>query len=92
MLAQEELQQLKILNDLRTKKQIKTLSFLFLKKYVFSFKKKKKKTYYLAVPRPTLGHFQGDSLANPMLITAFIYVRLEGHREPRNEVGSLSPA
>ena len=27
-----------------------------------------------------------------MLITAFIHVRPEGHREPRNEVGSLSPA
>ena len=27
-----------------------------------------------------------------MLITAFVHVRPEGHREPRNEVGSLSPA
>ena len=27
-----------------------------------------------------------------MLITAFLQVRPEGHREPRNEVGSLSPA
>ena len=26
---------------------------------------------YLAVPRPTLGHSRGDSLINPMLITAF---------------------
>ena len=26
---------------------------------------------YLADPRPTLGHSQGDSLTNPMLITAF---------------------
>ena len=26
---------------------------------------------YLAVPRPTLGHSQGDSLTNSMLITAF---------------------
>ena len=48
--------------------------------------------YYLAVPRPTLGHFWGDSLPNPMLITAFLLIRPEGHREPRNEVGSLSPA
>ena len=47
---------------------------------------------YLAVPRPTLGHSQGDSLTNPMLITAFLHVRPEGHWEPRNEVGSLSPA
>ena len=29
---------------------------------------------YLAVPRPTLGHSWGDSLANPMLITAFFYI------------------
>ena len=27
-----------------------------------------------------------------MLITAFLHIRPEGHREPRNEVGSLSPA
>ena len=27
---------------------------------------------YLADPRSTLGHSQGDSLANPMLITAFL--------------------
>ena len=47
---------------------------------------------FLAVPRPTLGHSQGDSLTNPMLITAFVHIRPEGHREPRNEVGSLSPA
>ena len=39
---------------------------------------------YLAVPRPTLGHFWGDSLPNPMLITAFLLTRPEGHREPRN--------
>ena len=26
---------------------------------------------YLAAPLPTLGHSQGDSLTNPMLITAF---------------------
>ena len=26
---------------------------------------------YLAVPRPTLGHYRGDSLTHPMLITAF---------------------
>ena len=47
---------------------------------------------YLAVPQPTLDHSQGDSLTNPMLITAFVHIRPEGHREPRNEVGSLSPA
>ena len=47
---------------------------------------------HLAVPWPTLGHSQGDSLTNLMLITAFEQVRPEGHREPHNEVGSLSPA
>ena len=26
---------------------------------------------YLADPRPTLGHYQGDSLTHPMLITAY---------------------
>ena len=47
---------------------------------------------YLAVPWPILGHSQGDSLTNLTLITAFVQVRPEGHQEPRNEVGSLSPA
>ena len=47
---------------------------------------------YLAVPRPTLGHSQGDSLTNLMLITAFVQVRPKGHWEPHNEVGSLSLA
>ena len=47
---------------------------------------------YLAVPQPTLGHSQGDSLTNPMLITTSVLIRPEGHWEPRNEVGSLSPA
>ena len=47
---------------------------------------------YLAAPRPTLGHSQGDSLTNPMLITVFVHIRPEGHREPHNKVGSLSPA
>ena len=27
--------------------------------------------YYLAAPRPTLGHYRGDSFTHPMLITAF---------------------
>ena len=45
---------------------------------------------YLAVPRPTLGHSQGDSLTNLILITAFVHVRPEGHWEPGNKVGSLS--
>ena len=46
----------------------------------------------MAVPRPTLGHSQGDSLPNPMLIIAYVHIRPEGHRESRNEVGSLGPA
>ena len=28
---------------------------------------------YLASPRPTLGHYRGDSVTHPMLITAFTY-------------------
>ena len=36
---------------------------------------------YLAVPQPILGHYQGDSFTNSMLITAFVQVC--------NEVGSL---
>ena len=47
---------------------------------------------YLTVPRSTFGHSQGDSLTNRMLITAFAHIQPEGHLEPRNEVGSLSPA
>ena len=47
---------------------------------------------YLAIPRPTLGHSPGDSLTNPMLITAFLQFRSEGHREPRNEAGFPRPA
>ena len=43
----------------------------------------------MAVSWPTLGHSQRDSLTDPMLITAYVRIRLKGHREPRNEVGSL---
>ena len=42
--------------------------------------------------RPALGHSQGHSLTNSMLITACIQVWLAGHWEPHSEVGSLSPA
>ena len=31
---------------------------------------------YLAAPRPTLGHSQGDSLTNPMLITVFLSISI----------------
>ena len=36
----------------------------------------------LAASRSTLGHSQGDSLTNPMLITAFELFRHEGHGDP----------
>ena len=41
---------------------------------------------YLAAPRPTSGHYRGDSLTHPMLITAFLHIRPEGHREPCSKV------
>ena len=51
------------------------LYFLFLKNpqtskyiYIYIF------NCYLASPRPTLGHYRGDSLTRPMLITAFFYI------------------
>ena len=47
---------------------------------------------YLAVPRPTFGHSQRDSLTNSMLITAFVNVQPKGYWEPRSEVGTLNPA
>ena len=47
---------------------------------------------YLAAPRSTLGHYGGGSLTHPMLITAFLHIWPERHRELRNEVGFLSPA
>ena len=45
---------------------------------------------YLAAPRPTLGHYRGGSLTHPMLITCVLHIQPKGHRQPRNEVGSLS--
>ena len=47
--------------------------------------------FFLDAPHPTLGHCQRESLTHPMLITAFLQCRPEGHQEPRNKVGSLSP-
>ena len=47
---------------------------------------------YLAAPRPILDHYWGDNLTHPMLITAFFIFDPKGHRESRNEVGSLSLA
>ena len=46
----------------------------------------------VCVPWPTLGHSQGDSLTNLMLIAAYVRIRPEGHWEPHNEVWSLIPA
>ena len=40
----------------------------------------------------SLGHYRGGSLTKPMLIIVCLPIRPEGHREPRNEVGSLSLA
>ena len=56
--------------------------FFFLSKFYFF-------CCYLAVPRPAWGHFRGESLTNPMLITVLVQFRPEGHREPSNKVGSL---
>ena len=47
--------------------------------------------FYLAAPRPCLGHYRGDSLTHPMLITPFLQFRSEGHREAQSAVWSLSP-
>ena len=40
--------------------------------------------YYLAAPGPAFGHFHGDNLTKPMLITAFFMYFVHG--EPRNQV------
>ena len=47
--------------------------------------------FYLAAQRPTLGHYRGDNLTHPMLFIAFFLASPDGHWEPRDEVGSLSP-
>ena len=46
---------------------------------------------YLAAQRLTLGHYRVGSITHAMFITAFLHIRPEGHREPGNKVGSLSP-
>ena len=43
-------------------------------------------------PTANFGPFQGGSLTNPLLFTAFYQFRPEGHQQPCNKVGSLSPA
>ena len=47
---------------------------------------------YLIASRPALGHSQGESLTNSIVITAFELLWPKGHQEPCNEVGSLSLA
>ena len=46
---------------------------------------------YLAVPRPTLGHYWGTASLT-QCNHCVLHFWPEGHREPRNKVGSLSPA
>ena len=41
--------------------------------------------------RPTVGHYQGDSLNQLMLILSFINCRSKVHWDPYSEAGSLSP-
>ena len=48
---------------------------------------------YLAAPRPTFGHLQGESLTHPILITASFFEFLtQRSPEPRNEIGSQTLA
>ena len=66
------------LNGKKVHKQ-KRLILLHLQELYIEFKKMFFFNCYLAAPRPTLGHYQGGSLTHPMLITAFLYTRPEGH-------------
>ena len=47
---------------------------------------------FFAAPQPILGHCRGDSLTQPILITAIMRFRLEGQREPHDDAGSKSSA
>ena len=42
---------------------------------------------YLAAWWPILGHYYGDNLTDPMLITAFFWVQPKGHQEPWTKLG-----
>ena len=51
----------------------------FTRPYQFTYVRNKRTknlifllTRYLASPRPTVGHYQGGSLTNPMLITSYL--------------------
>ena len=47
----------------------------------------------MAAPWPTLGHYRARGQPHsPDVNHCVLHFRPEGHREPRNEVGSLSPA
>ena len=48
--------------------------------------------FCLAALWPTLGHYQGDSLTHPVLITAFGQFQPVGHCKPHSKVKTLSPA
>ena len=65
---------------------------LYPQKILKNLKYQKKFNCYLAASRSTLGHYRGDRLTQPMLITTFERFRPEGHRESRKGVGSLSQA
>ena len=65
---------------------------LYPQKIFKNLKYQKKFNYYLAASRPTLGHYRGDRLTQPMLTTACERFRPEGHRESRKGVESLSLA
>ena len=66
--------------------------FLSFSNYFYWWHKTNFFKCYLAAPRSTLGHHWEGSFTHPMLITAFSYFRPKGHREPRDELGSFSPA
>ena len=73
---------------------VKGLALIGLNKTILQIGSKLKLLFfncYLPAPWPTLGHYWGGSPYHPMLIIAFSHIRPKGHREPRNEVGSLSP-
>ena len=44
---------------------------------------------YLAVPRPTMSHYQRSNLTQWMLITTFSQFGPKSHQEPHNKVGYL---
>ena len=45
----------------------------------------------MAIPRPTLDHYQGDCLTHPILLTGYYLFQPKGKRKPRYKVGFLSP-